>query len=70
MKYLLKKLLGNEIFGSMVSWATKCFFEKLAKSFTRPPPPPRPPHPSPYILNLRSVNQSDIEWSSVIAVFS
>ena len=65
MKYLLKKLLGNEIFGSMVSWATKCFFEKLAKSFTGPPP-----HPSPYILNLRSVNQSDIEWSSVIAVFS
>ena len=34
MKYLRKKLLGNEIFGSMVSWATKCFFEKLAKSFT------------------------------------
>ena len=64
MKYLLKKLLGNEIFGSMVSWATKCFFEKLAKSFTRAPPP------CPYILNLRSVNQSDIEWSSVIAVFS
>ena len=69
MKYLLKKLLGNEIFGSMVSWATKCFFGKLAKSFTRPPRP-FPPHPSPYILNLRSVNQSDIEWSSVIAVFS
>ena len=30
MKYFLKKLLGHEIFRSMVSWATN-FFEKLVK---------------------------------------
>ena len=31
MKYFLKKLLGHEIFRPMVSWATKCFFEKFVK---------------------------------------
>ena len=29
MKYFLKKLLGNEIFSSMVSWAKKCFLKNL-----------------------------------------
>ena len=29
MKYFLKKLLGHEIFSSMVSWATKNFFKNL-----------------------------------------
>ena len=29
MKYFLKKLLGDEIFRSMVSWATKIFLENL-----------------------------------------
>ena len=31
MKYFPKKLLGHEIFGSMVSWATDFFFEKFVK---------------------------------------
>ena len=29
MKYFPKKLLGHEIFGSMVSWATDFFFKNL-----------------------------------------
>ena len=29
MKYFLKKLLGHEIFRSMVSWATKYFLKNL-----------------------------------------
>ena len=29
MKYFLKKLLGNEIFSSMVSWAKKFFLKNL-----------------------------------------
>ena len=29
MKYFLKKLLGHEIFRSMVSWITKNFLKKL-----------------------------------------
>ena len=29
MKYFLKKLLGHEIFRSMVSWATKFFLKNL-----------------------------------------
>ena len=32
MKYFLKKLLGHEIFRYLVSWATKCSFEKFVKS--------------------------------------
>ena len=36
MKYFLKKLLGHEIFKSMVSWATKIFL----KNFKNPPAPP------------------------------
>ena len=38
MKYFLKKLLGHEIFRSMVFWALKTFFEKFLKSY--PPLPP------------------------------
>ena len=49
-KYFLKKLLGHEIFWSMVSWATNFFFEKLVK-------PPRLPS---YILNVRSLKSNDI----------
>ena len=40
MKYSLKKLLGNEIFRSMVSWATKIFLKNLQN----------PPAPSPTYL--------------------
>ena len=29
IKYFSKKLLGHEIFRSMISWATKCFLKKL-----------------------------------------
>ena len=36
MKYFLKKLLGHEIFRSMVSWTTK-FFEKFVKPSYPPP---------------------------------
>ena len=36
MKYFLKKLLGHEIFRSMVSWATKFFLKNLQN----PPAPP------------------------------
>ena len=49
MKYVSKKLLGHEIFGSMVSWATNSFFEEFVKP-SAPPPPPS------YILNVRSLN--------------
>ena len=47
-KYFLKKLLGHEIFRSMVSWATNFFFffEKFIKLSDSPS----------YILNVRSVN--------------
>ena len=45
MKYFLKKLLGHVIFRSMVSWATKMFFEKFVKPSGLPS----------YILNVRSV---------------
>ena len=31
MKYFLKKLLGHKTFRSVVSWATKDFFEKFVK---------------------------------------
>ena len=44
MKYFQKKLLGHEIFRSMVSLATKNFLQS--------PPLPRPPS---YILNVRSL---------------
>ena len=36
MKYLLKKLLGHEIFRTMVSWTTNFFFSKIFK-ILRPP---------------------------------
>ena len=45
MKYFLKKLLGLEIFRSMVSWATNFFFEKSIK----------PSDPPCYILNVQSL---------------
>ena len=34
MEHFLKKLLGHEIFKSMVFWATKSFFEKIVKPET------------------------------------
>ena len=37
MKYFLKKLLGHELFTSMVSWATKYFLKNLEN----PPDSPR-----------------------------
>ena len=37
MKYFPKKLLGHEIFRSMVSWATKLFLKNLQT--LRPLPP-------------------------------
>ena len=45
MKYFLKKLLGHEIFRSMVSWATN-FFWKTSKTLRL----------LSYILNVRSLN--------------
>ena len=45
MKYFPKKLLGQEVFRSMVSWAKKYFFEK----FVKPSAPPS------YIFNVRSL---------------
>ena len=42
MKYFRKKLLGHEVFRSMVSWATKLFLKNLKKT-RQPPPPPSPP---------------------------
>ena len=52
MKYISKKLLGHEIFRSMVSWATIYFFKK----FVSPPS---------YILNVRSLNTSVVLiWKS------
>ena len=45
MKYFLKKLLGQEIFRSMVSLGYEKFFEK----FVTPSAPPS------YILNVRSL---------------
>ena len=36
MKYFLKKLLGHEIFRSMVSWATKNFLKNLKFSNIQP----------------------------------
>ena len=44
MKNFLKKLLGHEIFRSMVSWTTK-FFGELFKALGPPS----------YILNVRSL---------------
>ena len=46
MKYFPKKLLGHEIFRSMVPWATN-FFKKISKTL----------RPSSYILNVRSLMQ-------------
>ena len=40
MKYFLKKLLGHEIFRSMILWATNFFFEKFIKPSAPPSPPP------------------------------
>ena len=48
MKYFLKKLLGHEIFVSMVFWATNFFFEKFVK--------PSGSSPS-YVLNVCSLNK-------------
>ena len=45
MEYFLKKLLGHEIFKSMVSRATNLFFEKFVKPFVL----------SSSIINVRSL---------------
>ena len=45
LKFFTKKLLGQEIFGSLVPWARKNFFEKFVK-FSSPPS---------YIINVRSL---------------
>ena len=39
MKYFPKKLMGHEIFRSMVSCTTKIFFEKFVKPSVPQPPP-------------------------------
>ena len=49
MKYFLKKLLGHEIFRSMVSCATNFFFEKFVK----------PSGPPSFILNVRSLKAGE-----------
>ena len=48
MKYFLKKLMGHEIFRSVVSWATKYFLKNLENL----------PAPPSYILNVRSLKHS------------
>ena len=60
MKNFLKKVLGHEIFRSIVSWTTIFFFEK----FVQPSGPPS------YILNVHSLTQT--HWNSffVILVFN
>ena len=44
MEYFLKKLLGHEIFRSMVSWSMEFFWKILKQS-----------GPASYILNVRSL---------------
>ena len=46
MKCFTKKLLGHEIFSSLIPWATKFFFEKFVK----------PSGSSSYILNVHSLS--------------
>ena len=46
MKYFLKKLMGHEIFTSMVSWAMKHFFKK----FVKPSATPTPLSPPTYLM--------------------
>ena len=48
MKYFPKKLLGHEIFRSMVSWATKDFLKDLQN----------PLAPPSYILNVQSLTRN------------
>ena len=49
MKYFPKKLLGHEIFRSMVYWATDFFFlEKFVK----------PSSPTSHILSVRSLTMA------------
>ena len=36
MKYFLKKLMGHEVFRSMVSWATKYFLKNLPSDWKSP----------------------------------
>ena len=62
MKCFLKKLLGHEIFRSMVSWARKFFFEKSIK----PSSPPPPPSPFSCILNVRSLTVGIRKYKSII----
>ena len=56
MKCFLKKLLGHEIFRSMVSWARKFFFEKFVK----------PSGPSSFILNVRFLTVGMRKYKSII----
>ena len=51
MKYFRKKLLGHEVFRSMVSWATKFFLKNLKN-----------PQPPSYILNVRSLKNLEDEY--------
>ena len=46
MKYFTKKLLGHEIFSSLIPWATKYFFKKFVKLSDTPS----------YILNVHSLS--------------
>ena len=61
MKYFLKKLLGHEIFRSMVSWAMEFFFEKFVK-----PSAPSSSPPSTYILNVRSLSLMKLFLETVL----
>ena len=50
IKYFSKKLLGHEIFRSMVSWATNSFLGKFVKHSNAPPPPPPLLPPLTYLM--------------------
>ena len=63
MKFFTKKLLGYEIFSSMIPWVTKYFLKNLLK----PPTPTPHSHPS-YILNVRAFLQ--LFWFSLFIAWT
>ena len=60
MKYFLEKLLGNEIFRSMVSWATKNLLNNL---WNPPAPPPTYLIYVPKGKGIKFINNNNIDGS-------